>query len=221
METWPLVVMGLCLCVGCGGEARQRPSDTHPGDVPDASESDTEAGTCASVPLPEQHRAAAQACPTERGSSGAIDTTACVDRSGITCASDADCTAGKTGRCVSGDGPCLTTCSYDACLMDADCAEGPCSCRSSASDVAVNACLPRQQLSYGRGLRELRVLLSEHSAKLGRLRFLGSLHLWGRCREPPLCLSYVERRMRDHQRLPRRQQRLLRLRRGIPALEVR
>ncbi len=142
MKTWSVVVVGLCLGVGCGGEARQRASDTHSGDVPDASGPDATAGTCSSAPLPPQHRATAQACPAERGSVGSIDTTACADRSGITCTSDADCTAGKTGRCVAGDGPCLTTCSYDACLTDADCAEGPCSCRGSASDVAANVCLP-------------------------------------------------------------------------------
>jgi hypothetical protein len=142
MESWPVVALGLCLCAACGGEARQRGSGTHPGDVPDASAPDAEAGTCAGAPLPEQHRATAQACPAERGSSGSIDTTACVDRSGITCTSDADCTAGKTGRCLSGEAPCLTACSYDTCLTDADCAAGPCECRSSAADVAANVCLP-------------------------------------------------------------------------------
>jgi hypothetical protein len=147
MRTWSVVALGWCLAAACGGEARHRVGDAEPGDVPDASVPDAsvpDAGssTCAGAALPEQHRAAAEACPMERGSLGALDTTRCIDRSGITCTSDADCTEGNTGRCVSDTDPCLTKCSYDGCLTDADCAAGPCTCRKNAADVAANACLP-------------------------------------------------------------------------------
>jgi hypothetical protein len=148
MNAGSVVAIGLFLCTSCGGESRQRAAGTHPADAsqPDASPPDAgngaQGGACASAPLPLQHRAVAETCPTERGSSGPIDTTTCADRSGITCSSDADCTAGKNGRCVLNGDPCQTLCSYDACLVDADCAAGPCVCRSGAGDVAANICLP-------------------------------------------------------------------------------
>lgn len=54
------------------------------------------------------------------------------------CKQDADCTAGKNGRCQTGGPRVLAnTCSYDACFRDADCTTGgPCECRADG-----NACL--------------------------------------------------------------------------------
>lgn len=132
-KTWAFVALGLCLCAACGGKAQQPSADAGV---------DARSGACASAPIPKEHRAVAQACPSERGSLGPIDTTTCTNLSGIQCKSDADCTAGKNGRCFLNSDPCQTICSYDHCLTDADCADGPCLCRSSSIDLAANDCLP-------------------------------------------------------------------------------
>jgi hypothetical protein len=148
------VAFGLLLCTSCGGQAHQSAAGAGAGNAADASTPDAQAGggggagggarggACGSAPIPKEHRAVAQACPSERGSLAPIDTTACVDRSGINCTSNADCTAGKNGRCFSNGDPCQTKCSYDDCLADSDCAAGPCVCRSSGTDLASNACVP-------------------------------------------------------------------------------
>lgn len=60
------------------------------------------------------------------------------------CASDADCTKGKSGRCnglPSNLGPPDNSCSYDECTNDADCtAGGVCVCRVGGS-YAANLCM--------------------------------------------------------------------------------
>ena len=111
----------------CGGEARK----------PSASAG----GACGAAPIPKQHRPNAAACPTARGTVPLPDMTACTIRTYITCTKDADCTAGKNGRCFAKDA-CNTACSYDECLTDSDCAAGPCLCRSSNTDSQRNECLP-------------------------------------------------------------------------------
>ncbi|HWZ90125.1 MAG TPA: hypothetical protein VNW92_14780 [Polyangiaceae bacterium] len=139
-KTGFVVALALCLCPACGGKAQQSSADAGVGASADAG-ADARAA-CGSVPIPQEHRAVAQACPSERGSLGPIDTTTCKNLAGFQCKSDADCTAGKNGRCYLNSDPCLTICSYDQCLTDADCAEGPCVCRPSGSDLVSNVCLP-------------------------------------------------------------------------------
>jgi hypothetical protein len=155
----------LLFCAACGGNARQTTASggagagagagagTGAGNNSDASAPDAQAeagaatrgGACGNVPVvPRDHRAVAQACPSTRGSVP-LDVTACTDRTGIACARDADCTAGKNGRCFTNGDKCLTVCSYDQCLTDSDCAAGPCVCRSSGIDPSANGCLASAQ----------------------------------------------------------------------------
>jgi hypothetical protein len=72
---------------------------------------------------PKIHRPTAVDCPTDRavGTAGS-------PRTGDKCESDAECTAGKNGRCESSlQG---NVCSYDECFTDADCGSaGVCGCR--------------------------------------------------------------------------------------------
>jgi hypothetical protein len=147
------VALGLLLCASCGGEARQSAAEAGAhagaGNAADASAPDAHAGGgatargggCGSAPVPKEHRAEAQACPAERGSSEPIDMTACTNRAGITCTKDADCTLGMNGRCIAHNEPCDTACSYDQCLTDLDCGAGPCLCRSGGTDKISNECL--------------------------------------------------------------------------------
>jgi hypothetical protein len=151
------VAVALGLCAACGGEAQQSAADAgagnagNAGNAADASAPHAHAGgggtasggACGSVRIPQEHRAVAQACPTERGTDDPIDMSVCTDLSGAKCTKDADCTAGRNGRCITPhDEPCDTECSYDECLTDSDCAEGPCVCRTSGADVTNNVCLP-------------------------------------------------------------------------------
>lgn len=153
------VAFTLLLCAACGGQANQAPAGAAGGAVAStgagngagatpnaqAGAGGTAAGgACGTAPTPKDHRAAAQACPSERGNIP-LDVTACTDRAGITCARDADCTAGKNGRCFYNGGKCLTVCTYDQCLTDSDCPAGPCVCRSSGTDPSANGCLSNAQ----------------------------------------------------------------------------
>ena len=136
MNTWYVVAIGICFCASCGRTS----------DVPHGSTSDATAGSDAEVcgsamPIPQAHRAVSENCPAERGIIGPVDTTSCADTSRITCTSDADCASGRNGRCLqSAVDICQTYCSYDDCLTDTDCPEGPCLCRSSGTDTAPNYC---------------------------------------------------------------------------------
>ena len=92
---------------------------------------------------PANHRAAAPTspCPAERGAGTTPGS--CGGSVLAICAGDSDCTDGLNGRCLHGDVPiaCGQSCSYDQCATDADCAgNGPCVCRTSASDSAANVC---------------------------------------------------------------------------------
>lgn len=151
--TFTAVAVAFGLCAGCGGKVRQSGANAAAGagNAPDASAPDAHAGSggdgragaCGNALVPKVHRATAQACPTTRGSVQTLlpDMTKCTSRAGIACTKDADCTAGKNGRCFSNDS-CDTVCSYDECMMDSDCAAGPCLCRSSNSALQQNECLP-------------------------------------------------------------------------------
>lgn len=83
---------------------------------------------------PAQHRLLAEACPPDRpaGTPPGIP--------GGSCTTDAECTQGSNGRCVSVVlGP--PSCSYDLCSKDGDCGQsaGVCQCRASAEALA-NVC---------------------------------------------------------------------------------
>jgi len=158
------VALGLLFCAACGHVSSSARAGAGAGagagntagsfDTASAGNSDASApdassaagaaagGACGNLPIPKEHRAVAPACPTARGSQGTLDTTACSNRSGISCTRDADCSAGKNGRCFLNGDPCQTVCSYDQCLTDADCAAGPCICRNNETELAPNACLP-------------------------------------------------------------------------------
>jgi len=126
------VAAALLLCVSCAGKAHETSADAG---------ATANGGACGTVRIPKGHRALAQACPTERGSDEPIDMSGCMNRAGITCTKDADCTDGKNGRCIPHNEPCDTACSYDECLTDSDCALGPCLCRTNGADITQNKCL--------------------------------------------------------------------------------
>jgi len=96
----------------------------------------TDAPSDASARLPKVHRPTADECSHDRPPGGA--TTA----SG-TCAKDADCTAGKNGRCLPPSPPFGATgneCSYDECFLDTECGSGVCDCRN-AQHRKTNTCV--------------------------------------------------------------------------------
>ena len=80
------------------------------------------------------------ACPPERAAA-----TLPTDATPSECRTDADCAAGRNGRCLrlsnhGSHGPSLeaTRCSYDGCLVDADCETPHATCicgRASATEV--------------------------------------------------------------------------------------
>lgn len=92
----------------------------------------TDAGTDSAIHPAQNHRVVPAACPTDRPPS---------QPSGIpgACATDAECTQGKNGRCVSVV-VAPPACTYDACVNDADCGgAGVCQCRS-APEGGANLC---------------------------------------------------------------------------------
>jgi hypothetical protein len=113
-------------------------------------------------PVPDTHYASAPSCRTTRpvgpfgpaSDGGAADAAAPIDAGADICAqgqadccqSDADCTAGKNGRCTKPSVyPVYPTCTYDDCFTDSDCDPGKaCVCDDGNSDTfsAVNSCLP-------------------------------------------------------------------------------
>jgi len=148
------------LCTSCGGGMRVSHPAVDAGwtsdgtkaaesEAPDGADSGnrTDSQVCllsggGVVHVPQEHRAVSETCPAERGSIGPVDTTQCTNTSEILCRSDADCTAGRNGRCLVGDW-CMSSCSYDQCLADADCPGiQPCLCRRSGVDTLANECLP-------------------------------------------------------------------------------
>lgn len=83
---------------------------------------------------PTQHRFLSETCPPDRppGTPPSIP--------GGSCTTDAECTQGSNGRCVSVVlGP--PSCSYDLCGKDGDCGQsaGVCQCRASA-EAGANVC---------------------------------------------------------------------------------
>jgi hypothetical protein len=154
------IVICTCFCASCGGGMHlslpaadtgwtSRDAETLDGRAMDSAEGvnsvDSQAQVCLlsggeAIHVPQSHRAVSESCPSERGSMGPIDTTNCESTSEISCKSDADCTAGRNGRCILEDW-CLSSCSYDQCLVDTDCPEmQPCYCRSSGEDTLANTC---------------------------------------------------------------------------------
>jgi hypothetical protein len=100
-----------------------------------STSSPADAGAEAAViKAPTVHRLLAEACPTDRPPSTPSGI------SGGSCTTDAECTQGKNGRCLSiAVGP--PSCSYDLCAKDADCGQsaGVCQCRATAEGGA-NVC---------------------------------------------------------------------------------
>lgn len=97
--------------------------------------SSTTTTTTTSLPVPKNHRAAAEACTADRpaGTTGAGPDEG-------ECLADADCTAGTNGRCIQDLGK-PRACSYDECATDDDCGGGSvCECRNPAKHDA-NVCV--------------------------------------------------------------------------------
>jgi len=149
------VTMVACMCVSCSSTTlhSQRAVDAQAAVDGPAIESGADVGTqdsggetCrlsgGSIRIPQEHRAAPQSCPAQRGSISPVDTRQCASTVDISCTSDAECTAGRNGRCLL-RGYCESACSYDECLRDTDCpAKQPCDCRSDGTSTIANRCLP-------------------------------------------------------------------------------
>lgn len=57
----------------------------------------------------------------------------------VSCTQNADCTGGANGRCVVSDGS--SSCAYDACVKDLDCAGvAVCECGGAANSCVPNGC---------------------------------------------------------------------------------
>ena len=85
--------------------------------------------------FPQAHREAASACPSEPRPPG-------YNGGGKPgeCGTDAECTAGKNGRCQPPSHE-LSTCSYDACMGDADCGLGKvCNCDGRGNSCVAANC---------------------------------------------------------------------------------
>lgn len=123
------------------------PGDASGGDVTSADSGDAGSGgttsSTAGAPIvtvslvPTKHRATSSVCPEERAPGNATVVGECTQ--------DSDCTDGLNGRCISPNilGPLgESSCSYDNCSSDADCAANePCRCRASADSNYANVCL--------------------------------------------------------------------------------
>ena len=83
---------------------------------------------------PKVHRATAVSCPTTRDP-GHVEL---ADSAANKCTTDAECTAGKNGRCWGGLQP--ASCSYDECVVDADCGRAVCDCRNVGARGMPNKC---------------------------------------------------------------------------------
>ena len=88
---------------------------------------------------PLRHRSTGATCSSQRAPGIVCN---CVVPNGPwECNQDSDCTAGMSGRCLTGPVP-STQCSYDTCLSDSDCpARIPCHCRISDTSTEPNTCL--------------------------------------------------------------------------------
>jgi hypothetical protein len=139
-----VVVAALSALAACtrtsDGEAITKPKDTEK-PAPDAMVEGPKAAKKKGV-VPERHREAAVACSTDKVKGDAEPRAADAGAKpswGRTpeCAKDADCTAGKNGRCsIAGGGrmPPYAQCIYDGCYADADCGKkSACICGSGAA----------------------------------------------------------------------------------------
>ncbi|MEP7126267.1 MAG: hypothetical protein ABJE95_35375 [Byssovorax sp.] len=129
------VAMALAfVAAACGGTATTTSTSSTSGTGGSAGTTSSTSGTGGAAPgkEPMAHRAGAAACTAARP---AFDLGGADGK----CLKDADCTAGKNGRCVAYLGK-PSFCSYDACSIDADCGSaGVCDCRNGAS-FAANTC---------------------------------------------------------------------------------
>lgn len=116
-----ITTVALVHCSGGGSD-----TDSDGGLLPDgASPTPTTPGTGLppTLPVPTDHRATADACATTRGPGVTVDAGSPGTTTGAgSCTSDADCTAGKNGRCMNeGRQIYAYACSYDECTTDSDC----------------------------------------------------------------------------------------------------
>jgi hypothetical protein len=90
-------------------------------------------GSKAAGPAPDQHRANAAQCAAPAPPGNVSCSNDCTNDPRFECGGDADCAGkGPSGRCVNGGGPAGSTCTFDTCTVDADCASGEtCACHDS------------------------------------------------------------------------------------------
>lgn len=124
------MMLRLLFTLACLFGAAHCAGATDPPTNADAGDGGTSADSAAQK-VPTVHRTAAAACTAPRpagtppGAPG-------------DCKTDADCTAGKNGRCTYG--PTFSAvCSYDECSADGDCGAGVCDCRNETRRGA-NTC---------------------------------------------------------------------------------
>ncbi len=94
-----------------------------------------------SQPAPLSHRPIAEVCPSAPRPPGYGSGRDSGHGSGGTmCDGDADCTAGKNGRCqIRGHG--TPQCTYDQCMQDSECPAGKvCECSSSGNTCLAGNC---------------------------------------------------------------------------------
>lgn len=118
-----VVAVIVALVAACGGNVAHDASS-------DAGDGAIDVGPART---PIVHRSAPTTCPTDRPPSPPpmFDT-------GGECKSDADCTAGRNGRCLVRL-PWPAKCTYDECVVDADCSDHRvCTCRDTGYEF--NAC---------------------------------------------------------------------------------
>lgn len=100
-----------------------------------AAPTTTSDAAAATPKVPEVHRAAAVSCPTTRPPGSASAPPEFDNK----CTSDAECTAGKNGRCYGSFTP--NVCTYDECFTDADCKTAVCDCRNGGAIGQPNKCI--------------------------------------------------------------------------------
>jgi hypothetical protein len=145
---WVALLPSLAACSGNALEPADGGRSTTEGSprvVADGGDAPADAPPPPPLEMPTMHRPVAMACPTDRSEPMCMHVApGAMPVNGGNCTNDGDCTNGQNGRCDTTEpfeGIC-STCSYDECFADADCAgRGLCDCRAG-SVTGANVCTP-------------------------------------------------------------------------------